>query len=247
MKNDLDSKIDVLRENSLTSLAKVKLEHLIFNGMVLSGQKVKESVIASQLGFSRGPVREACQAMVSEGVFVSINQRGVFVRDFTEEEIKQLYQIRKHLGLLIGSLATQNASPDDVSLLADIRDKMRDAAAAEDRGNFFDLSQSFNTALLNLTRNDELKHIYTRLTKNIRIYRIKYLSFLEDVEIKEHWQSKSFNASVESRGRVIYGIQQNNSDLVGELLKRHALESEERTNELVALFKEKKNQEKVTT
>ena len=71
------------RPETLSSLAQTRVEQVIFNGELLPGEKVKEAVIASQIGFSRGPVREACRALVAEGFLVSIAQRGVFVREFT--------------------------------------------------------------------------------------------------------------------------------------------------------------------
>ena len=237
--NEIDeNKIAVLPNHSLAALAREKLETLVFNGQILSGEKAKESVIAAEIGLSRGPVREACQAMVSEGFFTTVNQRGFFVREFTDQEITQLYQIRGHLGLLAGTLAVQNVTPTDLTKIKEIHDRMQGAAVDGAWPVFFNLTQSFNSTFLSLTKNDELMKIYVRLTKSVRIYRVKYLKYFDDKKDQRSWLVDSFEASIEARHKIIDALELGDGEMTGIFLRRHAIDSQSRTEKLVSRYQD---------
>lgn len=223
----------LVRPETLTSLAQTRVEQLIFNGDLLPGEKVKEAVIASQIGFSRGPVREACRALVGEGFLVSVPQRGVFVREFTEEEISDLYDIRGHLGLLVGKLAAETEARDHLEDLADVLERMKACVEAGEESSYFRLTLRFNDFFLAAAGNSELTKIYRRITRSIRLYRIKYLHSAEQTAARKDWQNASFKASIDQREQFLTALQKGDGELAGALLRRHAKDSRQRTEELV--------------
>ena len=54
--------LEMLREHSLATLAQQELERRILGGEIAAGAKLNEVDVATALGVSRGPVREAFRA-----------------------------------------------------------------------------------------------------------------------------------------------------------------------------------------
>ena len=99
--------IELLREHSLVTLAQQELERRILSGEIASGAKLNEADMASLLGVSRGPVREAFRALSQAGLVRMEKNRGVFVRQVSIEEANEFYEVRAALEGLIGKLAAR--------------------------------------------------------------------------------------------------------------------------------------------
>src|SRR5262249_43831728 len=63
-------------------------------GELAPGERVNEVVMAAQLGISRGPLREAIRTLEQEGLLTALPQRGVFVRQLSQEEAGELQEVR---------------------------------------------------------------------------------------------------------------------------------------------------------
>ncbi|GGF37338.1 transcriptional regulator [Microbacterium sorbitolivorans] len=79
---------------STVDLIVAELRKAILAGDLAVGEPLREVEIASQLGVSRGPLREAAQRIVQEGLLVSIPGRGLRVRRIPAEEVPDLYESR---------------------------------------------------------------------------------------------------------------------------------------------------------
>jgi GntR family transcriptional regulator of vanillate catabolism len=86
----------------------VKIREMILHGELLPGQRVREVELASTLGVSRTPVREALPMLAQEGILVQLDTRGFVVREFTPKEIMDAIDVRGVLeGLAARTLAEQ--------------------------------------------------------------------------------------------------------------------------------------------
>jgi len=235
---------ELLRPHSLVSLAHTRLQALIFNGHILAGQKLKESVIADQIGFSRGPVREASQMLVAEGFLVAISQRGLFVRDFSAEEIDDLYQIRGHLSLLVGRLAAENCSISAIDRLREIHSRMQSAVNAKADESYFEITQQFNDTVLETAKNAELAKIYLRVIRSIRLYRAQFLDPLRQTGERHTWLTNSYIEAIDQRGRFLEALEKGDGELSGIQFNRHSEESRARTAALVIAFQNLKHNAK---
>lgn len=70
---------------------------MIAGGVLVPGQHLRQDDIAARLGTTRGPVREAFQSLIAEGVLQHIPNRGHFVAQLSSDELGQLYWIREQL------------------------------------------------------------------------------------------------------------------------------------------------------
>ncbi|MGH3355337.1 MAG: GntR family transcriptional regulator [Nocardioidaceae bacterium] len=71
-----------------------QLREAIMSGDFVQGEQVGEAHLAEQLGVSRGPLREAMQRLVQEGLLDSIPHRGLFVVTLSEDDIRDIYTAR---------------------------------------------------------------------------------------------------------------------------------------------------------
>jgi DNA-binding GntR family transcriptional regulator len=99
------------------------LRDMILNGRIPTGQRLNEVELASALGVSRAPLREAIRALANEGLVVTYANRGSFVRSFTEAELADLYELRIALELRALALANERASPADLRALDALLDE----------------------------------------------------------------------------------------------------------------------------
>lgn len=83
-----------LERLSTVHLVVVELRKAILAGDLPVGGPIGEVEIAAQLGVSRGPLREAAQRLVQEGLLVSLPGRGMRVRRIEPEEVGDLYEAR---------------------------------------------------------------------------------------------------------------------------------------------------------
>src|SRR5215217_5541117 len=109
-----DATIGLVREHSLTSALKTELERLIFDGKIRAGERINESTLAAHFKTSRGPLREALQALGEQGLISFARNRGAFVRRIALEEAEELYDLRAALDdevgrKLAGGLTTEQA------------------------------------------------------------------------------------------------------------------------------------------
>jgi len=86
--------LEPLRRDSTPERIAEQLRSGIVTGRLAPGQALREVEIARQLGVSRGPVREAFQRLIQEGLLEAHPARGVFVPQLAADDIADLYLAR---------------------------------------------------------------------------------------------------------------------------------------------------------
>jgi DNA-binding GntR family transcriptional regulator len=77
-----------------STLVADRLREAVMSGEFAQGEQLGEAHLAEQLGVSRGPLREAMQRLVQEGLVESVPHRGLFVVTLSEEDIHDIYTAR---------------------------------------------------------------------------------------------------------------------------------------------------------
>lgn len=102
--------MEPIKIRSLANEALDRVVAAITSGEFEPGEKLSESLLARQLGISRGPVREALQQL--EGKLVQrVPRLGVSVIQFDQDSLQQLFYLREALEGMTARLAATNA-PD---------------------------------------------------------------------------------------------------------------------------------------
>ena len=93
--NDLNR--EVLQHNKLPDLVLDKLMEWIMSGKLSMGDKLNTEELASQLGVSRMPIREALSNLEKKGLAESIPYAGTRLITLTKEDVRQIYIARTAL------------------------------------------------------------------------------------------------------------------------------------------------------
>src|SRR6266446_1724794 len=96
--------IALLQGHSLSGVVQHEIERAILSGELPAGTHLNENALATKLGVSRGPVREACRALAELGLVQLIPNRGVFIRHMNQADAQEVYDLRAGLIGLAGSL-----------------------------------------------------------------------------------------------------------------------------------------------
>src|SRR5262249_47509709 len=120
-----------VRSTSLGKLVRDDVLGMILRGEIKAGERINEPDVASRLGVSRVPVREALRELESSGLVEARKHSGVFVRKLGAEEVRSLYELRAVLDGFAGRRAAQ-LPPEQRTQLADALEvsvgRMEDAA-----------------------------------------------------------------------------------------------------------------------
>ncbi len=82
---------------NLTELTYRSIKQNLLDGTLGESSRLTEESLASQLGISKSPVREALNRLEAEGLVYIEARRGAFVRQFSAKEIRDLYELREML------------------------------------------------------------------------------------------------------------------------------------------------------
>lgn len=103
--------------NSLSDYVVQALRDAIAEGDLAPGEELPETDLASQLGVSRGPVREALAHLAREGLVELRRHRSARVVQLTAEDAEEVFTLRLALERLAVERAARLAQPDHVAAL----------------------------------------------------------------------------------------------------------------------------------
>ncbi|HLT62793.1 MAG TPA: GntR family transcriptional regulator [Microlunatus sp.] len=82
---------------STASIIADRIRAAIHSGHFAAGQQLHEVELAREFGISRGPLREGMQRLTQEGLLISIKNRGLFVVELTEDDVRDVYLARESI------------------------------------------------------------------------------------------------------------------------------------------------------
>lgn len=145
-------------------------EHILSKAFT-PGQRLHVKVLAARLGVSRTPVKDALNALASEGLVEIIPRKGTFVAGISPEDIAEAFEVRRALELLAAELLVARISDEGVRRL---RERLA-ALDAVDDGNVAEhmrRNMAFHCLFVQLAGNRRLFQIYKALNVHIQIARV---------------------------------------------------------------------------
>jgi DNA-binding GntR family transcriptional regulator len=124
-----------------------------------------EETVATALGVSRTPVREAFLRLEAEGFLSLVPRKGALLRPITEREISEVMEVR----LLIECSAAEKAVVDGsrrarlVERLSELGDELVALAKESDVSLFIDCDRRFHEEIVAAANNATLLDLYHRL------------------------------------------------------------------------------------
>jgi DNA-binding GntR family transcriptional regulator len=102
----------------------------LVSGEFASGARLTEEGLARDLGLSRTPVREAIRRLVADGLLRFKPNSGTFVAEWTDDEIRQIFDLRALLETRIAEAAALAITEPELRALEAVQREL-DAAAAD--------------------------------------------------------------------------------------------------------------------
>lgn len=161
-----------LSRQSTAELIADRLREAITRGQLAPGQQLGEASLAAQFDVSRGPVREAMQRLVAEGLLRSERHRGIFVVEFTEADVHDVYRLRKAIERAAIEQICRGGARTAVDAGARLQvavDAMAAAAAHRDAPAVADADQQFHEVLVDCAESPRLHRAMRTLLSETRM------------------------------------------------------------------------------
>lgn len=136
------------------------LHRHIIAGKYAPGDWLRQDDIASQMGVSMTPVREALDLLVASGLAERVPYRGVRVREMSTKNIVEAYGLRLILEAMIAKEAAKNITPEQVMRLEEMAADMQGHHTLSDMSHIRQLSREFHSYIADASDNDLLIKLY---------------------------------------------------------------------------------------
>jgi DNA-binding GntR family transcriptional regulator len=152
---------DILPRRSLRDEVFEILHKRIIAGEIRPGEWLRQEDIASQLGVSMTPVREALDLLVASGLAERELYRGVHVIELTRDEMLDAYGLRFLLEPSAAWQAAENATPSQIEELKRLLTGTLELVHLEDMSRLRELSRQFHAAIITMCDSPLLERVYT--------------------------------------------------------------------------------------
>ncbi|MFI7700416.1 FCD domain-containing protein [Nonomuraea sp. NPDC049480] len=139
----------------------------IVAGELVPGQRLVEAEIARRVGTSQAPAREAIKRLAHEGLVISYPNRGSYVAEISDEQAREVRDIRVLLEEYAAREAAARIQPETLrQLSADVL-AMRRAAQDGDIGAFRDADLAFHRRVCAACGNSFLLRLWRTIESNL--------------------------------------------------------------------------------
>jgi DNA-binding GntR family transcriptional regulator len=141
----------------------------IIDGTFPPGRQLTEAQLAEQLRVSRGPVREAFQRLIQEGLLVSEPHRGVFVVTLDDRDLDDLRIARRAIEREAARQILASGNTAAIRHLAALVTEMAAAARSGRWDAVADVDLRFHEALVAAADSPRLDRMYMTLLVETRL------------------------------------------------------------------------------
>ena len=191
---------------TFASMVGERIRSSIIEGELQPGSQLHEVELAASFGVSRGPVREALQRLIQEGLLSSEPHRGVFVPVMSAEDIADIYLAREALeGAAVRRIIGTSRAPAACKAL----DKaVRSMEAAERAGDWKALASrdlDFHAALVAAAESPRLDRMFTTVISETRLCLSMLTSEIKgrDSLVEEHREITEMIRAEDAEGAMV--------------------------------------------
>src|SRR5699024_2876414 len=164
--------IEVAPFESLGHYVLRQVRSLILEGKVKPGEILPEVELAELFQVSRGPVRDAINALEREGLVVSEPRRRARVTTLDETDVEEIYSLRKSLETLASERAPKHATTEDIDEMKSILDKMEESLEGGDPILLSHLDTTFHDVIYRASKHKLLYQAWTEIRSQVTFFLI---------------------------------------------------------------------------
>jgi DNA-binding GntR family transcriptional regulator len=181
-------KLDMNEYLPLRDVVFKTLREAILRGELKPGERLMELQLASKLGVSRTPIREAIRMLEQEGLAVTIPRRGAEVARMTLKDMEDVLEIREALDELAVQVACTRITQEQLDRLRKVKEEFELCTRGSDVKKIAQADVAFHDVIYEATGNPKLVSMLSNLREQIYRYRVEYLKDSRNypVLIREH-------------------------------------------------------------
>ena len=175
--------------------------------------RLDERQLASDLGVSRTPVREAMAQLEREGFVRSVPRRGVYVVKKKKRDVIELITAWAALESMAARLITQTARKRDITALRDFfKDFHKDRLPQDHVEEYSKANIAFHQALISLSESQVLINMTNGILLHVRRFRQLTIG-----------RSERIAASLPERLAIIGALEERKTELAEKFARDHTL------------------------
>jgi DNA-binding GntR family transcriptional regulator len=193
------------------------LKEKLLSGRFRPGERLTEEHLASELGVSRTPVREALHKLEREGLVKPLETRGFCVPQDSKEEMAELFDIRSVLEGYALRCACDLISERDLKDLEEYVDSAEKAFTKNKIDRIYHFNTRFHDTLHSLVAHKLRLHtMMTELRKYVLRYRKDTLNTAEGAK-----------RAIEGHRKIMLALRLKDPDLCERIMRDHIQASKE--------------------
>jgi DNA-binding GntR family transcriptional regulator len=174
--------------------------------------RLDERQLASDLGISRTPVREAMAQLEREGFVRSVPRRGIYVVRKSKREVIEMITAWAALESMAARLITQHASTDEIGSLRKMFATFENGQARAHLDEYSEVNIEFHQTIIRLSRNGVLIDLAANLFIHMRMIRRKTIGEQDRVD-----------RSIRDHINIIEALEARATERAEDLVRDHAL------------------------
>lgn len=194
------------------------LQKDILTGGIKPGEKLTEQSICDEYKVSRTPVREALRQLEMDGLIESIPNRGAFVIGFSEQDIKDMYELRSVYEVQAVKWAIERINDEELAQLEETFEFMEFYTMKNDFDKMRSINTNFHELIYEAGHNRMLKQVLS-----------SYLLYIRHIR-KEPENTKEYLQTVLEEHKKIFEAFKNRDVEAGmKAMQEHMLASRKRS------------------
>jgi DNA-binding GntR family transcriptional regulator len=199
-------------DQSLHDEILTRLRDHIVEGNIPDGGRIPERQLCEMLGISRTPLREALKVLASEGLVELLPNRGARVRQLSEHDLGELFDVVGGLEALAGRLACENITDAEIAEIERLHYEMYGFYLHRDMHSYFRVNQMIHQKIVEASRNAALKSAYLSFAGRIR--RVRYSANF--ARKRERW-----GEAMREHETILDALRRRAGDELSNILFRH--------------------------
>lgn len=162
-------KLEPINRETTPSVIAVQIRSRIMDGTFPPESQLGEVQLAGRLNVSRGPVREALQRLIQEGLLETRRNRGVFVASLDGDDVADVYLARRAIEREAITILVRRADDAAFDRLGEL---VEDMSSAAERGAWEELADAdlrFHETLVRSSNSKRLQRMFSTLLVETRM------------------------------------------------------------------------------
>ncbi len=188
-----------------------QLRDFIVEGHLTPGSRVPERELCERFKISRTPLREALKVLAAEGLLDLFPNRGARIRQFSEADIRNLFEVISGLDFVAGRLACERISDEDIAAIEKLHLEMYIHYLRREVADYFRLNQKIHQAIVDAAGNPLLSENYAKLNAAVR--RLRYSANL--------LRRDRLSEAMREHEEIVDALRRRDADELGTLMFKH--------------------------